>query len=96
MQGFYAMPKKELLCKEYKSNGRVFQEINGIRLNGLKKILEYSFPGYVIKVTRNNKELRFDIYLSREGIDLNEVEKFRNFYGKDFKIILLENSEQEE
>ena len=94
MIGINTMPKKELVCKQYNNKERTFLDYRGFRLGSLKLILEYSFPGFILKIDRNHKELRFDIYLSKDGIDMKEVEKFRGFYGKGFNIILLENSER--
>lgn len=83
-------PKRNLLCNQYK---RDFREWRGFRLAALKLIIEYSFPGSYIKVVTNSKEMRFDIYLRKENINLIEVEKFRKFYGKGFHIILLSESD---
>lgn len=96
MPDIYSMPKKDLLCKEYNNQNRTFLDYRGFRLASLKLILEYSFSGSVLKIDRNHKDLRFDIYLIRETVDLVEVEKFRKFYGKGFNIILLDESHEDD
>lgn len=83
-----------LLCKEYKNKGRLYVEYRGFRLPSLKLILEYSFPGFVMKIERNKDLMQFDIYMcmrkaNREKIDMVEVERFRKFYGYGFNLILL-------
>src|SRR5258708_4991378 len=90
------MPKKDLLCNQY----RRFQEIGGIRLSGLKKMLDYSFKGFVLKIEKNHKYLKYDIYLMKKNkenkkeIDLKEVEKFRGHYQEYVTITVL-NQEDE-
>lgn len=90
------MPKKEVFCKEY----RKIRAYKGFELSSLKRIVDYSFDGFVLKVEKNNAEFRFDIYLRREhtddGSDINmkEVEKFRKFYGKGFNVILLSGEDE--
>jgi hypothetical protein len=93
IQGSF-MEKENLFCKQYKINNRVILEYRGIRLAGLKQILEYSFSGHVLKIERNHSQLQFDIYLSnfhkenKSPINMSEVEKFRNYYGKGFNLII--------
>lgn len=83
-----------MLCKEYKNKNRVLMQYKGFRLPSLKLILEYSFPGHLIKIDRNHVQLQFDIYLDKYNketkaeIDMNELEKFRSFYGPGFNIVL--------
>lgn len=74
-----------LFCK------RVLNEYRGFRLSTVKLIIEYSFPGHLIKVERNNRELRFDIYLREFGdkvLNLIELERFKKYYGKGLNIII--------
>lgn len=77
-------------------------EYRGYRLPSLKLLIGFCFPGHLIKIERNNKELRFDIFLSKNHqeddheINMEEVNKFRKYYGKGFNIILMEQSDENE
>lgn len=82
-------PINDLICNQYKTENRVFTWYRGFRLANVKMIVEYSFSGCVIKINQNNHEMRFDIYLRKELVDLKELEKFRKFWGKGFNVILL-------
>lgn len=95
-------PKDDMLCNKYKKREIVFEYYRGFELRTLKIILEYSFSGFVLKIDKNHKELRFDIYLckvhpeTKSEINISEVERFRTFYGRGFNLILLSPSDDQE
>lgn len=83
-----------LFCTNYKEVKRTFSRYRGFRLGNVKLLVEYIFPGFILKIEQNNRDLRYDIFLRKnnketnEEINLKEVERFRKFYGKGFNIIL--------
>jgi len=88
-----------LLCAIY--NKRKFRTYKGFTLASLKKLIDYLFPGYTLKIEQNNKNLCFDIYLcmikkeTKEEINKSELERFQKYFGNGFNVILWSESKQD-
>ncbi len=94
--------KDDLICKNYKKQGRTFQEIRGIRMTGLVSLLEWcGFSDHVIGIDRNYREIRFEITMCTSNkkngklIDHKAVDAFTKFWGHGFHIILLDRSDKQ-
>lgn len=92
----------DMLCDKYKKREIVFKYYRGFELYQLKQLLDYSFSGFVMKIDKNHKELRFDIHLSRvhsennTQINLVEVERFKSYWGRGFNLIFWSPSDDRE
>lgn len=99
----------DLLCIQYHNlkvvpqqvNKRSFQSYRGFTLPSVKLLIGYLFAGYVLKIEKNNQQLRYDVYLrslndtTNEQINVIEVDKFLKFFGKGFNIIILSQTQFE-
>ena len=72
----------------------MFYSYKGFKMGTVRLVIDYNFPGFLIKIEKNMREMRYDIFMcknhkeSGEEINIKEVERFQKFYGKGFNIIL--------
>jgi hypothetical protein len=75
------------------SGKRTINYINGVSPATARKIACFVFKGFYVNLIENKKEHTFDVFL-KKGIDLNKVKAFREYWGQNWKILIVTGEEQ--
>lgn len=70
------------------SGKRTINYINGVSPATARKIACYVFGGFYVNLIENKREHTFDVFL-RKGVDLVLVKKFRNYWGQNWKVLII-------
>ena len=66
-----------------------FNYVDCVHISVARKIARFAFPDHFVNAIKNLDNRTYDIYLKEDGVDLDSIEYFKEFWGKQYRLFLV-------